>query len=238
MKDKQEQGKTEQEEPLGDERMLKGQEPVQTDAQRKCALRKEALSRRDAMTEQQRDKKTGQITDMLFAHPWFQKAELLLVYASYLSEVSTEGIIRYALQTGKRVYCPVITGKREMIFCALDGSLSDAVRANGLAAMETDSHGIPQPDVMTCAHYAYQPEKSLMLMPGCAFDGRGSRIGYGGGFYDRFLAKQPMRTIALFFACQHTDMQIPTEIHDIRPDLILTENGFQGDQSGNEQTVL
>ena len=235
MTDRQAQGKTEQEKNVRGRGAPEGQAFVQTDAQRKRALRKEALARRDALTKPQRDNKTGQIEELLFAHPWYRKAELLLVYASYVSEVSTEGIIRHALQNGKRVYCPVITGKRQMIFCALDGQLSDAVCANGFAAMETDCHGIPQPDVMTCAHYVYQPEKSLMLMPGCAFDGQGSRIGYGGGFYDSFLEKQPMRTIALFFSCQQTDMQIPVERHDVRPELILTENGFRDAQGGNER---
>ncbi|MDE5818792.1 MAG: 5-formyltetrahydrofolate cyclo-ligase [Lachnospiraceae bacterium] len=189
----------------------------QTDEKR--ALRKEALVRRDHLTEAQRIKKSGRIAELLFDHPWYQNAELLLVYASYLSEVSTEGIIRHALQTGKRVYCPVVTGKREMMFCE--------VSLSGLATMGKDSHGIPQPDGKTCAHYDYQPEKSLMLMPGCVFNDQGDRIGYGGGFYDSFLAKQPMRTIALFFDCQHTKAQSVGEPHDVRPDLILTESGFR-----------
>lgn len=189
----------------------------------KRALRKAALVRRDHLTEAQRIKKSGQIAELLFAHPWYQNTVRLLVYASYLSEVSTEGIIRYALQEGKRVYCPVVTGKREMVFCE--------VLLSGLAAMEKDSHGIPQPDRKICAHYIYEPEKSLMLMPGCAFNDQGERIGYGGGFYDSFLAKQPMRTIALFFDCQHTEAQDVGESHDVRPDLILTESGFRKKQN-------
>lgn len=193
----------------------------------KCALRKAALVRRDHLTEAQLLKKSGRIAELLFAHPWYQNAEQMLVYASYLSEVSTEGIIRHALQEGKRVYCPVVTGKREMMFCALEKPLSDAVLLSGFAAMDKDSHGIPQPDGKTCTHYVYEPEKSLMLMPGCAFNDQGDRIGYGGGFYDSFLAKQPMRTIALFFDCQHTETQSFGEIHDVRPNLILTESGFR-----------
>ncbi len=78
-----------------------------------------------------------------------------------------------------------------------------------------------------CAHYAYEPERSLMLMPGCAFDDHGNRIGYGGGFYDCFLSENPMWTIALFFECQHSDTGIRAELHDMRPDLILTENGWR-----------
>ncbi|MCM1538279.1 MAG: 5-formyltetrahydrofolate cyclo-ligase [bacterium] len=201
-------------------------------ADSKRVLRKAALAKRDSLTQGERMEKSGRIAERLFAHSWYREAENLLVYASYRSEVSTEEIIRSALQSGKQVYCPVVTGKREMVFCALDGTLADAVLSLGLAAMEKDRHGIPQPDQETCARYRYQPEKSLMVMPGCAFDGQGNRIGYGGGFYDSFLAEHPMRTIALFFDSQRTDGAIAGESHDVRPDLILTESGFHAAESG------
>lgn len=202
-------------------------EPVHTITEKKRSLRKAALVKRDAMTNAKRMEKSGQIADKLFAHPWYREADFLLVYASYLSEVSTEEIIRHALLAGKRVYCPVVTGKREMVFCALDAPLSDVVLSIGFSAFGKDRHGIPQPDIKACAHYVYQPVQSLMLMPGCVFDDQGNRIGYGGGYYDSFLEKQPMRTIALFFDCQHTDTQIVGEPHDVVPDLILTESGFR-----------
>ncbi|MCM1103508.1 MAG: 5-formyltetrahydrofolate cyclo-ligase [Clostridium sp.] len=201
-------------------------------AESKRVLRKAALAKRDSLTKEQRFQKSGRIAERLLAHPWYRETENLLVYASYRSEVSTEQIIRNALRSGKQVYCPVVTGKREMVFCALDGPLADAVLSSGLAAMEKDRHGIPQPDQETCARYRYQPEKSLMLMPGCAFDNNGNRIGYGGGFYDSFLAERPMRTIALFFDCQRTDEAIAGEPHDVRPDRILTESGFHAVESG------
>lgn len=207
-------------------------ERTRTAAESKRTLRKAALAKRDLLTQEQRMKKSSQIAKRLFAHPWYREAENLLVYASYLSEVSTEGIILSALQNEKRVYCPVVTGKREMIFCSLDGPLAEAVLSFGLSAMERDRHGIPQPDKEICTHYVYQPDKSLMLMPGCVFDDEGNRIGYGGGFYDSFLEKQPMRTIALFFDCQHTDVVFGREPHDVPPDLILTESGFCQSENG------
>ena len=231
-KERQEQGKPMQEQQpvqgksVQDQRMQEEQEPAQTITERKRLLRKAALVRRDSLTQTQRTKKSGQIAECLYAHPWYREAEFLLVYASYLSEVSTEEIIRHALLEGKQVYCPAVLRKREMVFCALDARLSDAVMSFGLAAMSKDCRGIPQPDIGVCAQYRYQPEQSLMLMPGCVFDDQGNRIGYGGGFYDSFLEKQPMRTIALFFDCQHTDVRIEAEPHDVPPDLILTESGF------------
>lgn len=195
--------------------------------EKKRALRKEVLVRRDSLTEKERLQKSGQIAEMLFAHPWYREAKLLLVYASYASEVSTEEIIRHSLKAGKQIYCPIVTGRREMIFCAPDERLRGELLSTGLAAMKKDGRGIPQPDEKTGVRYRYQPDQSLMLMPGCVFDDERNRIGYGGGFYDTFLAAQPMRTVALFFDCQHTGTLIGGEDHDVRPDLILTESGFR-----------
>lgn len=218
--------------PRQDEQVRDKREPDRTITERKRLLRKAALLERNSLKEAQRIEKSGRIAEYLFAHPWYREAEFLLVYASYRSEVSTEEIIRHALREGKQVYCPVVLGKREMAFCALDAPLSDAVLSIGLSAMDKDRRGIPQPDAKNCGRYVYQPEKSLMLMPGCVFDDQGDRIGYGGGFYDSFLAGKPMRTIALFFDCQHTKARIGAEVHDRKPNLILTESGFRIVENG------
>lgn len=193
----------------------------------KRAIRKEALFRRNQLTESKRAKKSARIGEQLLMHPWYREAAFLLVYASCKSEVSTQEIICQAFRDGKKVCCPVVTGKRKMVFCMLEGHLVGEIMRIGLAAMKKSALGIPEPDADMCAHYAYEPERSLMLMPGCAFDDHGNRIGYGGGFYDCFLSENPMRTIALFFECQHSDTGIRAELHDMRPDLILTENGWR-----------
>lgn len=199
---------------------------IQVPGDRKRVLRKQALLLRDRLAASERERKSRQIAEQLFRHPWYQDASLLLVYASYRSEVSTEEIICHSLRNGKKVCCPVVTGKHEMTFCILDGRLAEEILHRGINAMKKGSLGIPEPDAETCAHYVYEPESSLMLLPGCAFDDHGNRIGYGGGFYDSYLAQQPMRTIALFFECQRCAEEIEREMHDVKPELILTENGF------------
>lgn len=193
----------------------------------KRAIRKEALLRRDRLTELEREQKSVRIGEQLLMHPWYREAAFLLVYASCKSEVSTQEIICQAFRDGKKVCCPVVTGKHEMVFCLLEGHLVGEIMRIGLTAMKKSALGIPEPDADVCAHYAYEPERSLMLMPGCAFDDRGNRIGYGGGFYDCFLSEKPMRTVALLFECQHSDLGIEAELYDVRPDLILTENGWR-----------
>lgn len=192
----------------------------------KKALRQTALSARDALTKAQQREKSGRIADFLFSHPCYQKAGHILVYASFGSEVRTEEIIRRALQDGKTVYCPVMSGKRRMLFCALEGVIRDAVLAHGLAALPKNKIGIPEPDIRMCGQYSYLPDDSLMIMPGTVFDKKGARIGYGGGFYDTFLAEYPMRTVGIFYDCQRTKEEIPCEEHDKKPDRILTESGW------------
>lgn len=190
-----------------------------------------ALKARDALTPMQRREKSGRIAGALLAHPWYLEAKQLLVYASYRSEAETEAIIRSALAAGKQVYCPAVTGKREMVFCALENALRDAVLEHGLVALPKSGLGIPEPDVSACRHYRYEPPGGLMIMPGTAFDKEGNRIGYGGGFYDSFLLKYPMRTVGIFFDCQKTPERIACEEHDVRPDRILTESGWMEPES-------
>lgn len=192
----------------------------------KKALRQTALSARDALTKVQQKEKSGRIADFLFSHPCYQKAGQILVYASFGSEVRTEEIIRRALRDGKTVYCPVVSGKRRMLFCALEGAVRDAVLANGLAALPKNKIGISEPDIRMCRQYSYLPDDSLMIMPGTVFDNKGARIGYGGGFYDTFLAEYPMRTVGIFYDCQRTEGEVPCEEHDKKPDRILTESGW------------
>ena len=83
---------------------------------------------------------------------------------------------------------------------------------------EPDEKQIPEKD-------AFRGQKVMMWMPGAAFDAKRNRIGYGGGYYDRYLAGMPeceLCTAALGFSCQIIE-EIPVQRHDIAPDLVITE---------------
>ena len=133
-----------------------------------------------------------------------------MIFASYGSEIDTSEIISEALRTGKRVYLPRVEGLEMQFY-----------RIYSLEELTEGYRGIPEPDG-TSERYLYsenEADHTLMIMPGVAFDPYRHRIGYGKGFYDRFLEGKEalsLRTIAVGFWCQMVE-EIPQEEKDIRP---------------------
>lgn len=184
----------------------------------KSKLRKEVLALRAALSLEERNKAEILLTERIVGHQWFYRADILLGFVSYGTEISTIGILNEALRQGKRVYVPKISekigqfseyGKLDMLF----------YRIFSMDELSPGYKGIPEPKGDS-EKYVYPMEgNTLLLMPGVAFDAFGNRMGYGGGFYDRFLAdKEVLRlsSIAVGFKCQMVE-QIPVEEHDVRP---------------------
>ena len=99
-------------------------------------------------------------------------------------------------------------------------------RINGIKELASGFRGILEPPAQEWRKYRMLPlsegESDLVVMPGAAFDRSCGRLGYGGGYYDRFLQTRDIRKIALGFACQILDTLVQ-EPEDVRPDLIVTE---------------
>ena len=177
---------------------------------RKRQLRKEVLKRRDELTEEERKAAALKLADRIIGHQWFYRSDCLLIFASYGSEIDTSEIISEALRTGKRVYLPRVEGLEMQFY-----------RIYSLEELTEGYRGIPEPDG-TSERYLYSEnvaDHTLMIMPGVAFDPYRHRIGYGKGFYDRFLEGKEalsLRTIAVGFWCQMVE-EIPQEEKDIRP---------------------
>jgi len=133
----------------------------------------------------------------------------LCVYMPINNEAEADLLIEPALADGKKVYIPKVTGD-EMIFNAYD---SERIREDGAFHIrESASEDVLDPD-----------ERTLIIMPGSVFDVQGHRIGYGGGYYDKYLSRHPMcRTIAVCFDFQIID-ELPAEAHDICPERIISE---------------
>ena len=146
-----------------------------------------------------------------------QKAAHVLCYASYKSEVQTKNLINELLKEGKQVYLPRVSGE-EMNFYKMK-SLSDLTEGY---------KGIPEPSVecmelFTKDIFEKDKEKVVMLLPGAAFSENGARIGYGKGYYDRYLSHIPcLERIALCYELQIVE-DIPVDIHDIPMTMIVTE---------------
>ena len=173
----------------------------------KQTLRAEIRAKKRAMTPAQIEAASGRLAELLFAHPAYQAAKSLYGYLSYNQEVRTVPMLEQALRDGKKVAVPKCYGD-EMKFIYLD----DLTKvAKGYA-------GIPEPIAdEPVAH----DETALVLMPGLAFDPQGHRIGYGGGFYDKFLSREPNHpTLALCYDFQMLP-HLDTEEHDIPVDTVL-----------------
>ncbi|MBO5093448.1 MAG: 5-formyltetrahydrofolate cyclo-ligase [Lachnospiraceae bacterium] len=181
----------------------------------KKEIRKHMLAQRDAMVPKERHEKSVRICERIQAHPLFLSAKHILCYVNYRSETETLGLIAEALRLGKWVYCPLV-----------DGTEMDFYRISGIEELHAGFHGILEPPMLRRMRYVPQPgsaEQTLMIMPGAAFDRSCHRIGYGGGYYDRYLQKagNPPK-IAAAFSIQVADA-VPYEAHDICPDAVVTE---------------
>lgn len=185
----------------------------------KKRFRTEALAARDSLTPEQRKRYSDSIIRNLIGLPCYQEADTILTYISFRSEVDTFPLLERAFADGKAVFAPKVSGK-EMAFYRIFSK-------NDLAV---GYQGIPEP----IGGQLFEPRRNdqisqriLVCLPGAAFDRSCHRIGYGGGFYDRYLgdtACSQMRyvTAALSFSCQIFE-EIPWKTHDIRPEQIITQ---------------
>ena len=173
----------------------------------KQELRRTIRERKRAMTEEEIVERSNALAEKFYNSPAYQAASTIYGYLPYNQEVRTVPMLQRALDDGKRVAVPKVYGD-EMRFIYLE-DLTQV--AKGYA-------GIPEP--IADAPVA-EDKQALVLMPGLAFDPQGHRIGYGGGFYDKFLAKEPYHpTLAL---CYEFQMQahLDTEEFDIPVDTVL-----------------
>ena len=173
----------------------------------KTALRQQIRMQKRQMTEAEILQKSEQLRQSFTATDAYQSAKSVYGYMSYNQEVRTLPILEQALRDGKRVAIPKCYGP-EMRFIWMD-DLSQTAKS---------SCGIPEP--LADGPIA-DDSTALVLMPGMAFDAAGHRIGYGGGYYDKFLTLEPNHpTVALCFDFQLLD-QLDTEDYDIPVDLVL-----------------
>lgn len=181
----------------------------ETDIHKKM-LRQQISVARMALSPTERTEKCRRIYHRVTEHPAFVRAKTVYCFIDAKGEVDTHQIIRAAWQGGKRVAAPRIEGK-EMQFFYIDD----------FDHLEKSRFGIEEP-AANCAP-AEDMTDALMIMPGMVFDQTRNRIGYGGGYYDRFLAEHSdLPTIAVAFELQVIG-HIPAEPHDIRPDILITE---------------
>ena len=173
----------------------------------KTALRKEIREKKRAMTQEEIEYKSSRLGELFLQSQAYQQAKSIYGYLPYNQEVRTVAMLERALQDGKRVAVPKCYGD-EMRFIWMED----------LSKVEKGYSNIPEP---IADDPVADDETALVLMPGLAFDPEGNRMGYGGGFYDKFLEKEPNHpTLALCYDFQMLP-HVETESHDIPVDVVL-----------------
>ena len=173
----------------------------------KKELRKQIRELKRAMSPAQIERASNRLGEQFAASELYQKAKTIYGYLPYNQEVRTVPILARALADGKQVAVPKVYGDEMRFICLTD-----------LTQVETGYAGIPEP--IADEPIADDPA-ALVLMPGLAFDKEGHRIGYGGGFYDKFLNAEPTHpTVALCYAFQMVE-DLPTEEFDVPADRVL-----------------
>ena len=173
----------------------------------KKELRQSIRAQKRAMTMEEIESKSVKLGELFAASEAYKNAKTIYGYMPYNQEVRTVAMLEQALKDGKRVAIPKCYGE-EMRFIFMDD----------LSKVENGYANIPEP-------IADEPiaddETALVLMPGLAFDPQGHRIGYGGGFYDKFLAAEPGHpTLALCYEFQMLP-HLETEEFDMPVDCVL-----------------
>jgi 5-formyltetrahydrofolate cyclo-ligase len=173
----------------------------------KKELRRVIRERKRAMTEAEIQAKSERLGQLLRQSEAYRQAKTIYGYLPYNQEVRTVAMLEQAIRDGKRIAVPKCYGD-EMRFLWMED----------LSKVEKGYAGIPEP--IADGPVADDPT-ALVLMPGLAFDGDGRRIGYGGGFYDRFLAAEPNHpTLALCYDFQMLP-KLDTEEFDIPVDTVI-----------------
>jgi len=178
----------------------------------KRSLRQLMLARRRALTHDEWRDSSLQAQRNLLNLQEYLAASCIALYAPIQNETDTAEIFAAAILAGKRVLCPAFCGQ-EIVLRQVKEPFS----------FKMGKFGIPEPPLESSEYLADEP--GLIVVPGVAFDPSGHRIGFGKGYYDRFL-NNPMRSAKLTGLChdfQVTAEAIPAEEHDIRMDTVVTD---------------
>ncbi|MBO5459000.1 MAG: 5-formyltetrahydrofolate cyclo-ligase [Lachnospira sp.] len=163
---------------------------------------------KERMTVEEISRLSRQITDKITALRKFDEAEYIFTYVNYNQEVETIPLIKHCLELKKNVLVPKVYGS-SMHFHQI----------TSLDELKPGKYGILEPDNQKL----FNPKQGFMVMPGLAFDRNLNRAGYGGGFYDKYLADKPqIFKAAAAFQFQIVE-SIETDSYDLRPDMIVTE---------------
>lgn len=179
----------------------------------KKVLRKEMLIKRDSLHINDKKLFDEKIKIKLENIDFFKKSKSIFIYVGFGSEINTADFIKEFLKMGKRIFIPRTNIKERTM---------EAVEIKSLDNLIKDKYGILEPAKEIKAEEKINLD--LIILPGVVFDKNGGRVGYGGGYYDKYLQNLDKRIpkVAMCYDFQVID-SVPVEEHDIKADYIITE---------------
>lgn len=175
----------------------------------KKQIRNEIKKKRSQLSPNDRQIKDEQIYQSVVQSEEFIQASSILIYINNGEEVSTTKIIQKAWELGKWVAAPK-TKKQEINFYTF----------SAFSELKTGPYGILEPTDKELV----ESQDALVIMPGVVFDYNRNRIGYGGGYYDRYLSSHNIfKSMALAYDCQLIK-EVPHDEYDVKPNIIVTES--------------
>lgn len=182
----------------------------------KQSVRKEILEKRKSMSKDEAVSKSNDVTKFLLSTDAYKNANTIMAYIDFRNEVNTEKLIKKAIEDGKKIVIPIsIVETRQLV-------LSELIDYDN--ELESGAYGILEPK-KEFIRETDPKSVDLVLIPGVAFDRRGFRIGYGAGYYDRFLerVRPDVSKIALAFDLQMVPFAYE-DSHDVPVDMVITES--------------
>ncbi len=176
----------------------------------KSELRKQVLQEMKAIPREQKKAMDQALTDQFLKHPFYQEAKIIATYLSFPHEFQTQELTEQALKDGKKVLIPKTYSKGRMDFVVYDPQ-----------QLVKTSFGLLEPQGELEVADASQID--LIHVPGLAFTTEGYRIGYGGGYYDRYLEHFTGHSMSTIYPCQV--QQFMPENHDIPVQEVLVDEG-------------
>ena len=181
----------------------------------KAEVRQACLCQRTSLGEKERKRKSVIIQQKLMDLPEFQLAQTVMLFLNFREEVETTALAE-----------ATIAGKKKLVLprCAPHGILLPIEVCDLIQDIEPGAYGIREPKLTLGV--VEPSEIDLMIVPSSGFDLQGNRLGYGGGYYDRFfMLLNPLTPrVALGFECQVIP-QVPVGKHDAKMTMLITENG-------------